>query len=233
MKASPLLLKLELKVTGWKYLSSETPGLASESATPDLPTASREEANNQAEPSSIEPQSFRSSGYRENTQKNIAAKDSNFQSLGGSQKWGTRGPSISTKSSAPEIIGSEMPIPALGSIPSPERHPTLDAAAPSPHPSRPTTSQYREFELKVAPSNMNHQAYIERQGYYGPFIINRKTVMAQDLDRRVPLEGLLDCQAGKPEVPLRIRIKRTEQGTLVPFSLRALYEEKNGPITMT
>lgn len=232
MKASPLQLKLELKDTGWKYLSSETPSLASGSATTDLPTASREEANNQAEPSSIKPLPFHSSNYRENTQKNIAAKDSNFQSLGGSQKWGTRGPSISTPSSAPEIMGSELPIPALGSIPSLAKPPTQDVATPSPHHSRPATSQ-RDFELKITLSNMNHQAYIERQGYYGPFMANKRTIMAQDLDGRVPLEGLLDCRIGKLEVPLRIRIKRTERGTLVPFSLRALYQEIHGPITMT
>jgi len=233
MKASPLLLKLELKDTGWKYLSSERPGLTSGSATTDLPTATRTEANNQAEPNSIEPLSFRSSGYREHTQKNIATKDSSFQSLGGSQKWGARGPSISTTSSGPELIGSDMSTPAVGSIPSPAKPPTLDAAAPSPHHSRPTTSQHRDFELKVTLSNMNHQAYIERQGYYGPFITNKKTVMAQDLDGRVPLQGLLDCHIGKTEVPLRIRIKRTEQGTFVPFSLKALYEKTHSPISTT
>lgn len=233
MKASPLLLKLELKDTDWKFLSSETPGLASGSATTDLPTASRAEANNQAEPSSIEPLSFRSSGYRENTQKNIATKDSSFQSLGGSQKWGARGPSIRTTSSGPELIGSDMPTPAVSPIPSPEKSPRVDAAALSPHHNRPTASQHRDFELKITLSNMNHQAYIERQGYYGPFMTNKKTVMAQDLDGRVPLQGLLDCHMGKPEVPLRIRIKRTEQGTLLPFSLRALYEETHGPISTT
>lgn len=232
MKASPLKLKLELKDTGWKYLDSETPSLASGSATTDLPTASREEANNEAEPSSIQPLPSHASNYRENTQKNIAAKDSNFQSLGGSQKWGTRGPSISTQSSAPEIVGSEMPIPALGSIPSSAQPPTQDVATPSLYHSRPATSQ-RDFELKITLSNMNHQVYIERQGYYGPFATNKKTIMAQDLDGRVPLKGLLDCRIGKPEVPLRIRIKRAEQGTLVPFSLKALYQENHGPVTMT
>ena len=89
-----------------------------------------------------------------------------------------------------------------------------------------TDPQYRSYELKIAPSNMNHQAYIERQGYYGPFVPNKKTMMAADLEGKVPLAGLVDCQIGKPEPPFRWMIKCKEEGLLKPFSLKELYEKR-------
>ena len=35
--------------------------------------------------------------------------------------------------------------------------------------------------------------------------------MAEDLEERVPVRGLMDCDVGKDETPLRVRIKRREQ----------------------
>ena len=210
-------------------MSSETPKPTSESAKTDPPVASQEENGKQLGKGQAGSDEHPSADVPGHASRSIAAKDSTFQGLGGSQKWGTRGPSVRNESSAPDTSHPVTPIPALGTVSSPSKLPALDATArKGSHYGRSFTSQYREFELHVTPSNMNHQAYIERQGYYGPFTPNRKTIMAEDLDGRVPLEGLIDCQVGKAEVPLRIRIKWTEKGTLVPFSLKALYEEKHG-----
>ncbi|KAI4105656.1 MAG: hypothetical protein L6R37_002644 [Teloschistes peruensis] len=69
----------------------------------------------------------------------------------------------------------------------------------------------KEFELTVAQSVFNHQAYIERQGYYAGFNPDMKTIMAADLKSRVPLQGLADCRLSKPDVPLRQRLLRKER----------------------
>ncbi|KAL8764097.1 MAG: hypothetical protein Q9184_000239 [Pyrenodesmia sp. 2 TL-2023] len=68
----------------------------------------------------------------------------------------------------------------------------------------------REFELTVQKSIFNHQAYIERQAYYAGFNPDMRTIMAEDLKGRAPSEGYLDCNLNKPDVPLRIRLRRKE-----------------------
>lgn len=155
-------------------------------------------------------------------------KNDKFQGLGGSQKWGSWSPSAGEKSPAPEKPQPGSASSAMDSVALPPNTPAARFLASKGISSRSIAPQYRDTELKITPSSTNHQAYIERQGYYGPFIANKKSIMAQDLEGRVPLDGLLDCQLSKTEVPLRTRIKRTEKGTLAPFSLKALYEEKHG-----
>ena len=34
--------------------------------------------------------------------------------------------------------------------------------------------------------------------------------MAEDLEERVPVKGMMDCQMKKEEVPLRVRLKRQD-----------------------
>lgn len=82
----------------------------------------------------------------------------------------------------------------------------------------------REFELSVEQSIFNHQAYIERQNYYAGFNPDPKTIMAEDLKGRVPLEGYLDCSLKKPDVPLRIRLRRQE-AAMPHVSLMELWEK--------
>lgn len=80
----------------------------------------------------------------------------------------------------------------------------------------------REFELTVVQSILNHQAHIERQAYYAGFNPDMKTIMAEDLKGRVPMAGLLDCNLNKPEVPLRVRLRRKEIARS-PISLMKLW----------
>lgn len=50
--------------------------------------------------------------------------------------------------------------------------------------------------------------------------------MGDDLQARVPVAGLADCQFGKPEVPLRIRMKRLqEENRRGWMSLGSLWKE--------
>ncbi|KAL9033868.1 MAG: hypothetical protein Q9214_007305, partial [Letrouitia sp. 1 TL-2023] len=48
-------------------------------------------------------------------------------------------------------------------------------------------------------------------GYFGPFSVDKRHVMADDLEKRVPLEGLIDCQLLKQQAPLRMRLKREKE----------------------
>ncbi|KAI4192773.1 MAG: hypothetical protein LQ346_004168 [Caloplaca aetnensis] len=77
-------------------------------------------------------------------------------------------------------------------------------------PQEPLPPPEREFELTVQKSIFNHQAYIERQAYYAGFNPDMRTIMAEDLKGRAPSEGYLDCSLNKPDVPLRIRLRRKE-----------------------
>ena len=52
-----------------------------------------------------------------------------------------------------------------------------------------------------------------------------KTIMAEDLENRVPLAGMVDVSLSKEEVPLRIRIKRQEKQAQRIISLREMWEE--------
>lgn len=50
--------------------------------------------------------------------------------------------------------------------------------------------------------------------------------MGDDLEGRVPVAGMADCQLGKPEVPLRIRMKQREKNDNMGWtSLGSLWEE--------
>ncbi|KAL8939982.1 MAG: hypothetical protein Q9216_003059 [Gyalolechia sp. 2 TL-2023] len=80
----------------------------------------------------------------------------------------------------------------------------------------------KEFELTVVQSILNHQAHMERQAYYAGFNPDMKTIMAEDLKGRVPMDGLLDCSLNKPEVPLRVRLRRKEKAR-TPISLMELW----------
>ena len=69
----------------------------------------------------------------------------------------------------------------------------------------------REFHLTITRSVLNHHAYVQRQHYYGPFNLEWRSLMAADLKGRVPLEGMRDCDLGKPEKVLRFRLKMWER----------------------
>lgn len=159
----------------------------------------------------------------------IQSKDKRFQGLGGWHKWRA----TSNQVDPPLQHSSDQVLPPKGSLVDPTILPSSGTdkrsspSLPSTQTPQPITAPIREFQLWVSPSHMNHQAYIERQGYYASFIPNRKTIMAEDLENRVPLAGLIDCRINKEEVPLRLRNKRQEKGLSEPFSIRALWEKRH------
>lgn len=223
ISASPLRFILELKDAGWKYSSSGTPESTQQPTRVDPPIQEQDSKKEAlARPDQSHPRDGPSQPPRA-----VSAIDSAFQGSEGSQKWGTRGPSIKHEASSPAVSEPGTPISSLRAAPASSKSLTHDFTLPrESHYARTSNAQVREFELKITPSNTNHQAYIERQGYYGPFTPKKKTLMAEDLEGRVPLDGLADCDISKLETPLRTRIRWMEKGTLTPFSLKALYEEK-------
>lgn len=115
------------------------------------------------------------------------------------------------------------------SNPSPLKSPGPSADIPIPPPpqcfSKPTPPEFRKFQLKISRSYTNHQAYIERQGYYGGFNVDTSTIMADDLQERVPLEGMADCQLKKPEVALWVKDMKKDRLGKKRSTLRQMWEE--------
>ena len=128
----------------------------------------------------------------------------------------------------PDAAQQPQPAPSKPTNPTPKTSATAIPLPPSPEPSRAKeTKPAREFELTVSRSLLNHQAYIERQGYYEGFNPDMKTLMAGDLKRRVPLEGYADCRLLREETPLRLRLKRKDEKRR-EVSLRGMWEEWKG-----
>ncbi|MCJ1470882.1 hypothetical protein MMC07_009529 [Pseudocyphellaria aurata] len=108
------------------------------------------------------------------------------------------------------------------------RGPSADIPMPPPLPqrlSKPTPPEFRKFHLKVSRSYTNHESYIERQGYYGGFSVDTSTIMAEDLQDRVPMEGMADCQLKKPAVSLWVKDMKKDRLEKNRSTLRQMWEE--------
>lgn len=163
------------------------------------------------------------------------AETTSFPSKGSSSRWGTTFASsksaqntiTSSPPSPPPLKASSPPTFTPNPLPPHPLNPSTETPLPPPNASLnpPTDPPRRELQLNISRSFTNHEAYIKRQGYYGGFTPNRKTIMAEDLEDRVPLEGMVDVSLSKAEVPLRIRIKKQEKQTQRRVSLREMWEE--------
>ncbi|TKA81721.1 hypothetical protein B0A49_00610 [Cryomyces minteri] len=114
------------------------------------------------------------------------------------------------------------PPPSLQSSP-----PTPKLALPS---SPPLESVAREFHVSVTSSTMNHADYISRERFHGPFQIDTKSAIQEDLAKRVPLNMLGISDIGimhpslNPNKPERIVSKQRVKDR-TRKSLRRLWEE--------
>ncbi len=160
-------------------------------------------------------------------------ENTSLSAQGSSTRWGTTFASAksaqTTFASFPRPSAKAPSPPTFTPNPLPPNSTTPFAEAPFPAPNvspdPPTPMRRRELQLSISRSFTNHQAYIKRQGYYGGFIPNKKTIMAEDLEDRVPLEGMVDVSLSKAETPLRVRIKRQEKQAQRSISLRDMWEE--------
>ncbi|KAL6713965.1 hypothetical protein ACLMJK_008459 [Lecanora helva] len=144
---------------------------------------------------------------------------------------------------ASQILNSQYP--QANTIPTSPPHtprpftpnptPSSSSSTSLPYPPSPnsTTSDSlkegsKEFSLSITQSILNHQAYIKRQHYYGGFQLHMMNTMAEDLEARVPVKGMVDCQLGKGELPYKLRRKKIESGENGESArkpLRELWEE--------
>ena len=163
-------------------------------------------------------------------------RETSFPVKGGSTRWGTTFASVKSGQNAitpssppPPSPPKAPPPPTFAPNPLPPSPTNPFAEAPFPPPSEPSDlpapPQRRELHLSISRSYINHQAYMERQGYYGAFRPNTKTIMAEDLEYRVPLAGMVDVSLSKEEVPLRIRKRKQEKHAQRRTSLREMWEE--------
>ncbi len=151
-----------------------------------------------------------------------------FTGLSGTARWGKMRSSPSTDQAAASPFPSQSPK-TFTSNPTPLKA-SSSADLPDPPSSTQQTSKSsstpREFHLVIERSALNHQFYIQRQHYYGGFRIDLNSTMGLDLEGRVPVAGMADCQLGKSEVPLRYRMKqRQEEDKRGSMSLGSLWEE--------
>ena len=224
---SPFRFKIENRGAGWTFAGSEILSQAQSNHTNDVSAASNgdgisrleEDRNTNEEPEvpSEEPNQAAS---------NITAENQHSRDSNGGQ---TRD---ATNRQLDRSI--DQGLPPKGSLTDPSILPSpVTKQQPSNSSSSPQTSQpsraplFKEFELKITPSRMKHQTYMERQGYYFQFTPDSRTIMAADLEGRVPLAGLTDCHVKKEEIHLRIRQDRARNGGPQPFSIRKLWEQRD------
>lgn len=69
----------------------------------------------------------------------------------------------------------------------------------------------QEICVRIQPSYLNHQSLIQRQHYYSSFEPDRYNIAFADLEKKVPMLGMADCQTQKKEVHLRLRMRRAEK----------------------
>lgn len=150
-----------------------------------------------------------------------------FTGLGGTARWGKKRSSPSTEQAATSPSPSE-PSKTFRPRPSPLKASAADLPKPPQGTQQIPPPPYspREFHLTIERSFLNHHAYIQRQHYYAGFELGLKGLMGDDLGTRVPVAGMADCQLGKPEVSLRVRMKRQQDENKEDvMSLRSLWEE--------
>lgn len=124
----------------------------------------------------------------------------------------------SSRDEAPHVPAPNSPAPTNHSIPPPSPTPQTSPLE--------SGTEFREFRLQISYSQGNHQEYIKRQAYYGGFKVDTSSIMAEDLEGRVPLEGMVDCAINRPEVPLWVRDMRRDKSEKVGMGgLRKLWEE--------
>ena len=117
----------------------------------------------------------------------------------------------------PSTQTSTPPPQKPASLPTP---PPSSPAKPSPGPE----TKRREFYLEIERSGMNHHSYVQRQYYYDGWRLEERTLMADDLQGRVPVEGFREFDTGKGERALRVRLMRREREEGKRVALREMWE---------
>jgi len=86
---------------------------------------------------------------------------------------------------------------------------------PSPSPSAPGDESEPpvriEFRISADKWQGKHADYLERSPFWGPFVVDTRSRIQQDLKQRAPLFGLTDLGLQRREIPLRVLRKQQEE----------------------
>lgn len=227
INASPLKFELEVGKSGSISLEPNAPTTNMvDGAEKQRGLSAPEEAQHHDDHNDIDDELDPNSSGDSRLTKKLSGTTA-FQGLGGSDKWSAVGKPIK-ENPLESVPTPSQPRPFTpNSLPLYSPSAPADLPVPSPHQAHsfPTEPEFRAFCLKISRSLLDHQAYIERQGYYGRFNVDKMSMMAEDLQDRVPLEGMMDCQLRKPEVPLWVRDMKKDKVTRSRPSLRQMWEE--------
>ena len=232
IKASPLSFELEIGKRGSTSLSSSasTSSDADQAGKQQETHVSEEAASSLEEYNDVGDEVYTGSGHN-NRSKKRTPKAASFQGLVRSNKWGATTPTTETtqdncpNASSPSSHQTSQFTPNPVPVYSPGESPEIPIPPKSHTFVERTEPEFREFQLKISRSHHNHRAYIERQGYYGGFNPDRMSIMAEDLQNRVPMEAMVDCQLNKPEVPLWVKEMKADRVAKKRASLRQMWEE--------
>lgn len=83
----------------------------------------------------------------------------------------------------------------------------------------------REYQLQVNIATMHHRDHINASSYHGPFAVDRKSAVQEDLAKRVPLVGLSEINLKKSEKPWRVLAWERERDRKERKSLRQMLSE--------
>lgn len=207
INASPLRFQMEIGKPGSTFLDSTSSvnDLDNQVKRQGAPSVVEQEGRQLGATNNVGNELYTGKGIRSRSRESPI-----FQDVVGSNKWDS---SLSAANlghdKSPKRSSSHGQPQQFTPNPPPLNYPGPSADIPVPPPlqqfSKPTPPEFREFQLKISPSYTTHGAYIERQGYYGGFNVDTSTIMAEDLQDRVPLEGMADCQLQKPEVALWVK----------------------------
>lgn len=101
-------------------------------------------------------------------------------------------------------------------------------SAPSAPAFRQTASPTREYQLQINVATMHHRDNINVNPYNGPFAVDKKSAIQEDLAKRVPLLGLSDTNLKKLEKPWRVLLWEREREKKNYKTLRQMMNEGMG-----
>lgn len=89
----------------------------------------------------------------------------------------------------------------------------------------PSNNRPQLFRVQADLWRGKHTDWLERHPFWGPFKLQKRGVIPQDLGKRVPLPGLSDINVkDKAEIPIRILLRRADE-LENKASLRELMQE--------
>ena len=100
------------------------------------------------------------------------------------------------------------------------------SSSSSPSPRSRTSS--RDYQLLINMAAMNHRDHVNVNPYNGPFAVDTKSAVQQDLAKQVPMLGLSDVNLRKQEKPRRVLQWEKAHESRQYRKLRQMLDERDG-----